>query len=151
MWWFIASKPAIGPPYIRIHLAHSSFLLLADQTALIVLPIGSWSWRFLLHGAHSRVHHCRWSLLVDHHGGAPAAVPLAFRVVDRIFPTQYFLVMLRVLELGLREDVLEVCVALMEGTTLAMIFSIVINEALCFVHEGFTIVALRVLLHCHHG
>ena len=57
--------------------------------------------------------------------------------------------MLRVLELGFREDVLEISVALVEGTTLATVFTVII-EALRFVHEGFAVVALRVLLHCYH-
>ena len=65
--------------------------------------------------------------------------------------------MLRVLELGLGEHVLEVSVALVHGAALAAdIFSLVVgplavHETLSLVHEGLAVVALGVLLHGHHG
>ena len=89
-------------------------------------------------------------LLHDHHGRAATTIPFAFRVVDRIIAAKDLLIELRVLELSLGQDVLEV---LVKGAALAVIFPrrrLLVVEALRLVHEGLAVVALRVLLHGHH-
>ena len=89
-------------------------------------------------------------LLLDHHGRAASAIPFTFRVVDRIVAAEDLLVELRVLELCLGQDVLEV---LVKGAALAVIFPrgrLLVVKALRLVHEGLAVVALRVLLHGHH-